>query len=369
MREFYAFFAATIDFILVFFVRLLSKIKLALFRCQGEVGVCRSGASNEPAILGSREEKVTESDLVEGRINICLQERGTDSLNENSQQFSNELTRKMDFYEAIPEHKWNLLHQDQKNGIFVWSLKTDEPTTHATYKIEAIFANEQNLTVESIFNQYWNLSNRFKWDENCMNNALIKQISPDSRIIHFKSKPHWPATSRDAVLLNQRNLKNLPEVADNLYVESEMVNVPLDKNTVRMTVLFQGQRIRLQRMQNGNSQIKILQMIVGNPNGWIPEAIVKRVTTKAIPTQLLQVKKLAIEEETSKNACVNTPKISNSEILARLEAIEDKLDALLGKKSKKIDLKNITGSFIGCLLVHVISYNAIKRFCTSGKSR
>ena len=360
MLEIYAFFAASIDFVLLLVARLLSKVKRALVGCQGEermsevseVNLCGSECIIQPVSLCGSERIIQPVSLCDGERRI--------------QPFSQEdLTRKMDYYEGLSGQMWNMLHKDTENGISVWSLKPSEPATHSTFKIEASFPCEEHLTVEGIFNQYWNQSARFKWDPNCMRNSLIQQLSPDSRIVHFKSKPVWPATSRDAVMLNQRNLKHLPRMADNLFVESEAVNVPLDRGTVRMKVEFQGQRIRLQDGPDGRSQIKILQMIVGNPNGWIPEAIVKRITTKSIPAQMLRVKELAIEEKRSTSR-VNSSFSTNVDILARLQVIEGKLDAVLAKKPKKIDFQNITGSFIGCLLVHIISYSAVKRLCAVG---
>ncbi|ORX98851.1 Bet v1-like protein [Basidiobolus meristosporus CBS 931.73] len=150
----------------------------------------------------------------------------------------------------------------------------DEPFIHISqnpnvsygYKIVA----HLNCTPELAFEYMLNVNRWKQWDEICDCAEIIEAVDPVTRFQHIRTKPVWPISARDVLLLT-----TMKKLNDGRYVmvgkSMDHDKCPIKKGVLRMEVNFLG---------------IVIFVANGDPKGWVPRNIVKFVATNAIPMSL-----------------------------------------------------------------------------------
>lgn len=330
--------------------------------------------------------------LQKRKLSLPLVSQITSAVDETSvESIKKRLIGRMKSYSESNED-WLLLHSDSFHEIQIFQQKT-QTNKQLCFKI---CSRMYDVDGKSVFYQYWNPECRLKWDSYCDKNQLIGQVSEsNTQIVYFKTKPIWPASSRDALLLNVSLVEGNQWF--NLYTDLEACpallascNLPqsLTIGSLRMTVNLLGQQITNNKEENGRRFVDIVQIIDGSPNGWLPGNVIKFskshfllfifslslstcvATTKSIPKQLCTIYDL-LPKVFNQSELEKIP-VTKDEFLQRLlekiSTLESKLDVMVERqqqKEKKTTLlmkaRRTGGVFFGSLLVHVLAFQVAKR--------
>ncbi|KAJ1928601.1 hypothetical protein IWQ60_001895 [Tieghemiomyces parasiticus] len=200
------------------------------------------------------------------------------------------------------------------------------------FKMEAVL----NSTAATAFDLLADATRRPTWDDMCDTVRVIEALdgapdlataTPDNplattRIQYVRTKPVWPTSARDVVLLSLNC-----RLDDGRYMSvTQSVSHPdcpeyKDEGYVRMSAGVSGQIVTPLPVADGQGpRCRVIQIADGNPGGWIPQSVVRFVATKAMPQSFVkvakQIEKLPPQSESNllPPPTTETPELSEDDV-------------------------------------------------------
>ncbi|KZT41749.1 hypothetical protein SISSUDRAFT_1000411 [Sistotremastrum suecicum HHB10207 ss-3] len=160
-----------------------------------------------------------------------------------------------------PEAKWK--RNTEARGVTVTQLDSIDPTL-IVFRAEAVFVG---VGLWDLYSTIANPSTRGQWDKLHESAKLVDDVNELTQVWHYKSKPAWPVTARDAVLL--RTVYKSPTT---IHVFSSSVSDPHlisnfprpDPAYIRTQVDLQGWAIEV--LSPTTTSLTLLEQ--SDPRGW-----------------------------------------------------------------------------------------------------
>lgn len=192
-------------------------------------------------------------------------------------------------------------------------------------------------SAEAAFALMHDLSRRPEWDDMCDGLRVIEQLDPFTFIYHIKLKSRWPTSARDSC-----NLIGFRKLADGRFIS---IAQSLEDDA-RCPVDASGKIVRMSTRLSGNlftplsdGHFHLTQLIDADPKGFIPSALVQRVSSKSFPLTMDRIEG-AIKGSSSEgyyenivNSAQNADSIQESshdpieQALKRMEALANALNS------------------------------------------
>ncbi|KAH8794593.1 hypothetical protein DL96DRAFT_1650631 [Flagelloscypha sp. PMI_526] len=171
-----------------------------------------------------------------------------------------------------PEAKWK--RTTDARGVSVTQLDSIDPTL-VVYKAEATFVG---VGLWDMFAVVASPGSRAYWDKQHEDATLLEDVSGLTDLWYFKTKPAWPVTGRDSVLL-KTVYKSPTSIHVFLFTVDDthlFPNIPSSEpNTIRAQVDLQGWVI--EALSPNTTQLTLLEQ--SDPKGWSNKT--------SIPTQMV----------------------------------------------------------------------------------
>ncbi|KAI5123211.1 hypothetical protein M0805_003977 [Coniferiporia weirii] len=166
-----------------------------------------------------------------------------------------------------PEAKWK--QNTEVRGVSVTQLDSIDPTL-VVYKAEATFVG---VGLWDLYSAVVTPGTRAHWDRQYDDATLLEDVNELSELWHFKTKPAWPVTGRDAVVL-----KTVYKAPTTVHVFAFSIDeahlfpvIPLSEpGTIRTQVDLQGWAI--EALSPTTTQLTLLEQ--SDPKGWTGKATV-----------------------------------------------------------------------------------------------
>jgi ribosomal protein L25 (general stress protein Ctc) len=166
-----------------------------------------------------------------------------------------------------PEAKWK--GNSDVRGVSVTQLDSIDPTL-VVYKAEATFVG---VGLWDLYSAIVTPGARSHWDKQYDDSTLLEDVNELTELWHFKTKPAWPVTGRDAVIL-----KTVYKAPTTIHVFSFSVddahlfpNIPaVDPTTIRTQIDLQGWAI--DALSPTTTQVTLLEQ--SDPKGWTGKATI-----------------------------------------------------------------------------------------------
>ncbi|KZT68729.1 hypothetical protein DAEQUDRAFT_692149 [Daedalea quercina L-15889] len=171
-----------------------------------------------------------------------------------------------------PEAKWK--RTTEARGVSIAQLDSIDPTL-VVYRAEATFVG---LGLWDLYAAVATPGARAFWDRLYDDSILLEHVNELTELWHFKSKPAWPVTGRDAVVL--KTVYKSPTTIHVFAFSADDPNLfpnipPADPNVIRMQVDLQGWAI--EALSPTTTQLTLLEQ--SDPKGWSNKA--------SIPQQMI----------------------------------------------------------------------------------
>lgn len=142
---------------------------------------------------------------------------------------------------------------------------------------------------ERAFQLMASLPRRPEWDAMCESADVIEQIDPLTAIYHLRLRAVWPTAARDACLLIAfRRLADGRFVSVSQSIDDSRCPPDATGKTVRMHTRLAGNLFAPLQPASQN-RFSLVQLADADPGGFIPSALVKRVSTKSFPATMARI--------------------------------------------------------------------------------
>ncbi|EJD08542.1 uncharacterized protein FOMMEDRAFT_138304 [Fomitiporia mediterranea MF3/22] len=166
-----------------------------------------------------------------------------------------------------PEAKWK--RNSDIRGVSVTQLDSIDPTL-VVYKAEATFVG---IGLWDLYSTIVTPGTRAQWDRQYDDATMLEDVNELTELWHYKTKPAWPVTGRDCVLL-----KTVYKSPTTVHVFSFSIDdqrlfpaiPPVDPGTIRTQVDLQGWAI--ESLSPTTTQLTLLEQ--SDPKGWAGKATV-----------------------------------------------------------------------------------------------
>ncbi|TFY53977.1 hypothetical protein EVJ58_g9138 [Rhodofomes roseus] len=172
-----------------------------------------------------------------------------------------------------PEAKWK--RTTETRGVSIAQLDSIDPTL-VVYRAEATFVG---LGLWDLYAAVVTPGARAFWDRLYDDSTLLEHVNELTELWHFKTKPAWPVTGRDAVVLKTvyKSPTTIHVFAFSADDPNLFPNIPsADPNVIRTQIDLQGWAI--EALSPTTTQLTILEQ--SDPKGWSNKA--------SIPQQMIQ---------------------------------------------------------------------------------
>lgn len=210
----------------------------------------------------------------------------------------------------------DFLHLAQSDASWQWLAEVGDPKVTIfrnpdlspfSFKVRGRIQN----TPATVFDLVTDVESRSEWDTMIVESRIIEVLDPRTRIVYMRTKPIWPTSSRDLVVLSHRRIIEweMPDVDPsdgsvrkqkkrlylNVTQSVEHASAPerQAEGIVRMTTGMAGQCVYEVQHEDGSLHSELIQIADSNPNGWIPASVVNFVATQAVPDGFLRLNKVA----------------------------------------------------------------------------
>ncbi|KAJ1652357.1 hypothetical protein IWQ61_007292 [Dispira simplex] len=166
-----------------------------------------------------------------------------------------------------------------------------------------------NNSAYSTFDLVTDITRRPTWDSLCAEARVVELLDDDmydpprTMIQYMRMKPVWPTSARDACVLS--HCRALPDGRLLNVTKSVNHSQCSERDTdglVRMVAGIAGQIVfpvtSSQGEQVGSNTrptCRMVQIVDGDPRGWIPKSVTKFVATKAVPDSIQQLNNALLE--------------------------------------------------------------------------
>ncbi|PCH36426.1 hypothetical protein WOLCODRAFT_134238 [Wolfiporia cocos MD-104 SS10] len=174
-----------------------------------------------------------------------------------------------------PEAKWR--RTTEVRGVSVAQLDSIDPTL-VVYRAEATFVG---LGLWDLYSAIATPGARAFWDRLYDDSLLLEHVNELTELWHYKTKPAWPVTGRDAVVLKTvyKSPTTIHVFAFSADDPNLFPNIPIaDPGVIRMQVDLQGWAI--EALSPTTTQVTLLEQ--SDPKGWSNKASIPQQMITAV---------------------------------------------------------------------------------------
>ena len=161
------------------------------------------------------------------------------------------------------------------------------PKTPFCFRTSAEF---QNISAQDAFALFVDVASRGLWDAMCHDIKVLKQLDQLTFVYHLQLKATWPTTARDSLSFAAfRKLSDGRFVSVAWSIEDDSL-CPPDPS---------GKYIRINARISANlftpitsTSFRFDQLVDGDPKGYIPSFIIKKVSAKSFPDTIEAIKQV-----------------------------------------------------------------------------
>jgi len=175
------------------------------------------------------------------------------------------------------------------------------------FKIIAVL----NTSAETAFDVLSDIRRRVEWDEIAETGITIENISNDTRIDYLKTKPIWPTSGRDSILLSHVKILKDGRLLNVNQSIKEHSSAPVDPTAVRMETKVAGQIIEFLTPKS----CRVIQVADADLNGWIPSSVVTFLANIAIPRSFIVLDEMLQKLPVQETSAVVTRMQSNEQVV------------------------------------------------------
>ncbi|BEI90231.1 uncharacterized protein CcaverHIS019_0303010 [Cutaneotrichosporon cavernicola] len=175
-----------------------------------------------------------------------------------------------------PEPKWKPVAESK--GVSVHQLNSMDKTL-VVYRAEAVFVG---VGVWDLFATIITPGTQPVWDKTYEDATLLEDVSELTDVWHFKSKPSWPTSARDSVLV--RTTYKSPSSVHIFGFSTEdndlfpVIPPCIDPNVIRTQIDLQGWSI--EALSPNTTQVTLLEQ--SHPGGWSNKSSIPQVMMTAL---------------------------------------------------------------------------------------
>ena len=201
------------------------------------------------------------------------------------EEFRSEINQKIHHF--IDEISNNSLFKPLLNLPTVKVDTSVNPKTPFCFRTSAEF---QNISAQDAFALFVDVASRGLWDAMCHDIKVLKQLDQLTFVYHLQLKATWPTTARDSLSFAAfRKLSDGRFVSVAWSIEDDSL-CPPDPS---------GKYIRINARISANlftpitsTSFRFDQLVDGDPKGYIPSFIIKKVSAKSFPDTIEAIKQV-----------------------------------------------------------------------------
>ncbi|PWZ03540.1 hypothetical protein BCV70DRAFT_155235 [Testicularia cyperi] len=202
---------------------------------------------------------------------------GTPSLG-SANLVNNQIRRNYIYFTSLlqePEAKWK--HVSDLKGVTVTQLDSIDPTL-VVYRAEATFVG---ISVWDLFSTISNPGARAFWDKSLDDAVLLSDINDLSSLWHLKTKPSWPVSARDTVVI-QTAYKAPASVHVFSFSTDDRAQFPqipaVDASTIRTQVDLRGWSVEAL----SPTTVHVTMLEQSDPKGWTSKSATPAAMVSAV---------------------------------------------------------------------------------------
>ncbi len=193
-------------------------------------------------------------------------------------QINSQIRRNYVYFASLlqePEAKWKPV-SDMK-GVTVTQLDSIDPTL-VVYRAEATFVG---VSVWDLFSTIGNPGARAYWDKTLDDATLLTDINELSSLWHTKSKPSWPVSARDTVVI-QTAYKAPTSVHIFSYSTDDRAQFPVipptEASTIRTQIDLRGWSVEAL----SPTTVHVTMLEQSDPKGWTSKSATPAAMVSAV---------------------------------------------------------------------------------------
>ncbi|KAI3478508.1 hypothetical protein L1887_59563 [Cichorium endivia] len=202
---------------------------------------------------------------------------GTPNLG-SAHQINNQIRRNYIYFTSLlqePEAKWKSI-SDMK-GVTVTQLDSIDPTL-VVYRAEATFVG---VSVWDLFSTIGNAGARAYWDKALDDAVLLTDINELSSLWHTKTKPSWPVSARDTVVI-QTAYKSPTSVHIFSFSTDDRAQLPaippVESGTIRTQIDLRGWSVEAL----SPTTVHVTMLEQSDPKGWTSKSATPAAMVSAV---------------------------------------------------------------------------------------
>ncbi|GAK67221.1 uncharacterized protein PAN0_017d5447 [Moesziomyces antarcticus] len=202
---------------------------------------------------------------------------GTPNLG-SAHQINNQIRRNYIYFTSLlqePEAKWKPI-SDMK-GVTVTQLDSIDPTL-VVYRAEATFVG---VSVWDLFSTIGNAGARAYWDKALDDAVLLTDINELSSLWHTKTKPSWPVSARDTVVI-QTAYKSPTSVHIFSFSTDDRAQLPaippVESGTIRTQIDLRGWSVEAL----SPTTVHVTMLEQSDPKGWTSKSATPAAMVSAV---------------------------------------------------------------------------------------
>lgn len=128
-----------------------------------------------------------------------------------------------------------------------------------------------NRNTQQIYDVIWDYAHKSEWDEMCIESLLVREFSPDFRVLYQRFTAPWPVSHRDFVFASR-----VSRIGNDILLTAKSIeceSVPEKSGIVRGDVMTSG--FYLEALADNLTRLTYLVNV--NPKGSLPLWVVNKL--------------------------------------------------------------------------------------------
>ena len=197
-----------------------------------------------------------------------------------SEKVPGETSRRREYFEMIPQMVSSFLRLTDSANELEWIKVVDRSEITVLRKLDSSLCFKVITTLDNTsatcFDILSDVSKRTSWDQTCEEGRVIEELDRHTRIVYVRTKPIWPTSGRDLVLLShRRRLHDGRLINVTTSVTHHMCPELVGGKVIRMQAGIAGQICSIASGENAGGRCRLIQIADGDPKGWIPVSVIQ----------------------------------------------------------------------------------------------
>ena len=191
-----------------------------------------------------------------------------------------EASRRREYFEMIPQMVSSFLRLTDRANELEWVKVVDRSEITVLRKLDSSLCFKVITTLDNTaatcFDILSDVSKRTSWDQTCEEGRVIEELDRNTRIVYVRTKPIWPTSGRDLVLLShRRRLHDGRLINVTTSVTHHMCPELVGGKVIRMQAGIAGQICSSASLEIAGARCHLIQIADGDPKGWIPVSVIQ----------------------------------------------------------------------------------------------